>query len=175
MGKHILITCGTGLLGKHLTQLLLDKGHTVSLLSRTPGSDPKVKTYLWDVNKHEIDPDCTTGVDTIVHLAGNGIADKPWTDERKKEIVESRTRSIGLVYDLLKNNPHKVTSVISASGIGYYSDRRNELLDEDSEPAHDYLGTCCVKWEKAVDEGEELGLRIVKFRTGVVLTKEGGA
>ena len=175
MPKHILITGGTGVLGKHLTELLLAKGHTVSLLSRSPGNDARVKTYLWDINKHEIDPDCIIGVDTIVHLAGTGIADKPWTDERKEEILESRTRSIKLIYDLLKSHQHEVTSVVSASGIGYYSDRRNELLDEDSEPAHDYLGTCCVEWEKAVDEGEELNLRVVKFRTGVVLTKEGGA
>jgi uncharacterized protein (TIGR01777 family) len=175
MSKHILLTGGTGLIGKHLTQLLLDKGYKVSLLSRHAGNDPRVKTYLWDVPKKIIDAACINGVDTIVHLAGAGIAEKHWTDERKKEMVESRTQSIGLIYDLLKNNTHSVTSVISASATGYYSDRKNELLTEDSEPAHDFLGTCCMEWESAVDEGEGLGLRIVKFRTGVVLTKEGGA
>jgi len=175
MPKRILITGGTGTLGKHLTELLLAKGYTVCLLSRSPGNDPRVNTFLWDVNKHEIDPDCIIGVDTIVHLAGAGIADERWTEERKEEIVESRTRSIKLIYDLLKNNTHQVTSVISASGVGYYSDRGDELLDEDSVPAHDFLGTCCVEWEKAVDEGEELGLRVVKFRTGVVLDKDSGA
>lgn len=176
MPKHnVLITGGTGVLGNHLTELLLAKGHTVSLLSRSPGNDARVKTYLWDINKHEIDPDCINGVDIIVHLAGAGIADERWTDQRKQEIVESRTKSIRLIYDLLKNNPHQVTSVVSASGVGYYSDRGDELLDEDSKAAHDFLGTCCIEWEKAVDEGEEFKLRIVKFRTGVVLAKEGGA
>jgi len=175
MSKHVLITGGTGLLGKHLAGLLLANGHSVSLLSRAPGDDPRVKTYLWDINKHEIDPDCIIGINTIVHLAGAGIANERWTDERKEEIVESRTRSIKLIYDLLRNYQHQVTAVVSASGVGYYSDRGDELLDEDSEPSHDFMGTCCIDWEKAVDEGEEFNLRIVKFRTGVVLAKEGGA
>jgi uncharacterized protein (TIGR01777 family) len=80
-----------------------------------------------------------------------------------------------MVYQLLKSKSHKVTTVISASGIGYYSDRGDELMHEDNEPAHDFIGTCCIEWEKAVDEGEQLGLRVVKFRTGVVLDKDGGA
>jgi uncharacterized protein (TIGR01777 family) len=175
MGRSILLTGGTGLLGKHLTEALLSKGHTVSHLSRTEGKDPRVKTYLWDINKNIIDPACIDGVDTIVHLAGAGIADKRWTEARKKEIIESRTKSIGLVYDLLRDKPHTVASVISASGIGYYSDRGNTLLTEDSSPANDFLGTCCVAWEDAVDAGIDMGLRVLKFRTGVVLDKQGGA
>lgn len=175
MGKHILITGGSGLVGKHLTSLLLDKGYTVSHLSRKENSVPKVKTYLWDVQKGIIDPNCIKGVDVIVHLAGAGIADKKWTDERKQEIIDSRTNSIRLIYALLKQHPHQVKKVISASATGYYSDRGNELMTEESAPAKDFLGKCCVAWEQAVDEGEALGLEILKFRTGVVLTDEGGA
>jgi uncharacterized protein (TIGR01777 family) len=175
MSKHILLTGGTGLLGKQLTNTLLAKGYTVSHLSRKPGNDPRVKTYLWDIHKGVIDGNCINEVDTIIHLAGAGIADSRWTDERKKELIESRTKSIGLVYQLLKSKPHKVTTVISASGIGYYSNRGDELMTEDSPPAHDFLGICCIEWEKAVDEGEQLGLRVLKFRTGVVLDKDGGA
>jgi uncharacterized protein (TIGR01777 family) len=111
----------------------------------------------------------------VLHLAGAGIAEKHWTEERKKEIIDSRTKSIGLVYGLIKNKPNRVKSIISASGVGYYSDRGDELMTEDCEPAHDFLGTCCIEWEKAVDEGAFLGLRILKFRTGVVLNKDGGA
>jgi uncharacterized protein (TIGR01777 family) len=175
MNKNILITGGSGLLGKQLTEELLSKGHTVSHLSRGKGKNPKVKTFLWDVDKGQIDEHCIDGVDTIIHLAGAGIADKRWTEERKREIVESRTKSIGLVYGLMKAKANRVHTVISASGVGYYSDRGDVLLTEESEPAHDFIGACCIDWEKAVDEGKELGLRIVKFRTGVVLTTDGGA
>ncbi|MBD1366917.1 TIGR01777 family protein [Mucilaginibacter sp. ZT4R22] len=175
MNKNILITGGSGLLGKQLTEELLSKGHTVSHLSRSKGKNPKVKTFLWDVEKGQIDEHCIDGVDTIIHLAGAGIADKRWTEERKREIVESRTRSIGLVYELMKAKANRVHTVISASGVGYYSNRGDVVLTEESEPAHDFIGTCCIDWEKAVDEGKELGLRVLKFRTGVVLTTDGGA
>lgn len=173
--KHILITGGTGLLGKQLTGILLDKGYTVSHLSRSPGKDPKVKTFIWDIAKGQIDEACINGVDIIIHLAGAGIADKRWTQSRKKLIVESRTKSIELVYNLLKSKPHQVKRVISASGIGYYSDRGDELMHESDAPAHDFMGECCIAWEDAVNEGKNLGLETLIFRTGVVLQKDGGA
>lgn len=173
--KHILITGGTGLIGRQLTQALIQQGYTVSHLSREAGKDPKVKTYLWDVAKGTIDPACLDGVNTIIHLAGAGIAEARWTDERKKLLIDSRTKSIGLLYGLMKQRPHLVKEVISASATGYYSNRGDELLTEDSMPHHDFLGTCCIEWEKAVDEGREFNLRILKFRTGVVLSKDGGA
>jgi len=176
MSKHILITGGTGLIGKNLTDTLLEKGFTVSHLSRKPGKNPQVKTYLWNVEQGMIHPDCITGVDTIVHLAGEGIIDKRWTSERKKELIESRTKSIALVYSLLKANPeHQVKTVISASGVGYYGNRGEELMYEDNIPSQDFMGECCMLWEKAADEGLEMGLRVLKFRTGVVLTLDGGA
>jgi uncharacterized protein (TIGR01777 family) len=173
---HVLITGGTGLVGKPLTHALLNKGYQVSHLSRNPGKYPQVKTYLWDVAKGQIDATCLNGVDTIVHLAGAGIVDGRWTKKRKKLLLESRTHSIKLVYDLLKQQPnHQVKQVISASGVGYYSNRGDELLTEDSLPLHDFLATCCVEWEKAVDEGYNLSLSVTKFRTGVILSTKGGA
>jgi len=175
MKKHILLTGGSGLIGGHLTRLLLDQGYEVSHLSRKPHKNPKIKTCLWDVHHNRIDESCIDGVDTIIHLAGAGIADKRWSAARKKELIESRTESIGLIYDLLKKAKHNVHTVISASATGFYSNRGDELLTEGSPPAHDFLAECCIAWEKAVDEGEKLGLRIVKFRTGVVLNKKGGA
>ncbi|MES2279310.1 MAG: TIGR01777 family oxidoreductase [Bacteroidota bacterium] len=173
--KHILLTGGSGLLGTELTKLLLDKGYIVSHLSRKAGNNPNVKTFIWDVEKGVIDEDCIDGADTIIHLAGAGIADSRWTDARKKIIVESRTKSIALVYDLLKRKPHQVKKVISASGIGYYSDRDGDLMHEDSKPAHDFMGECCIAWEQAVNAGADLGLDILIFRTGVAFTKDGGA
>ncbi len=171
--KSILLTGGTGFIGRHLTQLLLAKNYKVSHLSRSPGNDPMVKTFLWDVKKGEIDKHCLEGIDTVIHLAGANIAEKRWTDERKKELIESRTESIRLIYDLMGKTPNNVTSVISASAIGYYSNRGDELMTEASRPNTDFLAQCCVEWEAAVDEGKKPGLRIVKLRTGVVLDKEG--
>lgn len=175
MGKHILITGGTGLVGKHLTKILLNKGYTVSHLSRKTGNNSNVKTFLWDVPKGSIDANCINGVDMIIHLAGAGVADKRWTDERKQEIIDSRTKSISLIYSLLKQHPHQVKKVISASATGYYGNCGNKLVTETASPAKDFLGQCCVDWEKAVDKGAALGLETLKFRTGVVLTDEGGA
>jgi uncharacterized protein (TIGR01777 family) len=173
--KHILVTGGTGLIGKLLTDKLLNHGYKVSHLSRRPGNDLRVKTFIWDVGKNEIDDRCIDGVDMIIHLAGAGIADKRWSDKRKKELIESRTHSIALIYKVIKDQPNRVSTVISASATGYYSDRGDELLTEESQPADDFLGQCCIEWEKAVDNGKSLALRIVKFRTGVVLHKKGGA
>jgi uncharacterized protein (TIGR01777 family) len=108
-------------------------------------------------------------------LAGAGIAEKHWTASRKKELIDSRTKSIGLIYGLLKKRSHQVTSMVSASAIGYYSDRGDELMTEASPPNTDFMARCCIEWENAIDEGQKLGLRVVKFRTGVVLDKDGGA
>jgi uncharacterized protein (TIGR01777 family) len=175
MTRSILLTGGSGLLGRHLTKALQAKGYTVSHLSRKAGNIPNVKTFIWDIDKGIIDEHCIDGIDTIVHLAGSGIAEKRWTDARKKNLIDSRVKSIELIYDLLKRKQHQVTSVVSASGIGYYSDRGDEMMLETSAPTSDFISQCCVLWEAAVDEGEKLGLRILKFRTGVVLDKDGGA
>jgi uncharacterized protein (TIGR01777 family) len=176
MSKHILLTGGTGLIGKKLTELLLNRGHQVSHLSRTANTHPAVTTFLWDVSKSQIDETCINGIDTIVNLAGANVAESRWTNERKKEIIESRTKSITLIYKLLKDKPHHtVKTIISASATGYYGDRADELLTEDSAPGTDFLANVCMQWEHAVDTGESLGLRIVKFRTGIVLDANGGA
>jgi uncharacterized protein len=171
--KSILLTGGTGLIGSRLTEQLLEKSYRVSHLSRSAGKDARVTTFLWDVDKGEIDERSIDGVDIIVHLAGAGIADKRWTKKRKKEMIDSRTKSIALIYSLLKRKKHRVNGVISAAAIGYYGDRGDELMTEDSPPSNGFLAKCCVAWEDAVDEGEQLGLRVVKFRTGVVLDKGG--
>jgi len=172
---HVLITGATGLIGKPLTEALLSKGYQVSHLSRSPGKNPQVKTFLWDVARGQIDEQCIDGVHTIIHLAGAGIADKRWTHERKELLVNSRTQSIRLIYKILNSRPNEVKNVISASATGYYSNRGDELLTEQSKPMHDFLGSCCIAWEKAVDEGQALNLNITKFRTGVVLSTKGGA
>jgi uncharacterized protein (TIGR01777 family) len=170
---HILLTGGTGLIGRLLTKELLEKGYTVSHLSRQAANTVGAKTFFWDIKKKQIDEHCLDGVDTIIHLAGAGIADKRWSNARKKEIIESRTKSIQLIYDLMRRQKNQVKSIISASAIGYYSDRGDELLTEDSPPNTDFMAQCCLDWEAAVDEGAALVTRITKFRTGVLLDKSG--
>jgi len=171
--KHILLTGGAGLIGSHLTEQLLQKGYRVSHLSRSEGNDARVKTFVWNVDKGGIDEQCIDGVDIVIHLAGASIADNRWTEQQKTAIIDSRTKSIGLIYNLLHKKKHQVHSIISASAIGYYGDRGDELMTEDSPPSNDFMAKCCITWENEVDEGMALGLRIVKFRTGVVLDKKG--
>ena len=175
MGKRVLITGGSGSVGTRLSQLLLDNGYEVAHLSRSKTNLPNIQTYLWNVEQNQIDEKCIDGVDIIVHLAGAGIADSRWTEERKKTIIDSRTKSIQLIYQLLKSNPHQVKTVVSASASGYYSERGNNLMKETDSPNTDFLGECSVLWETAVDEAKDLGIRVVKFRTGVILEKNAGA
>lgn len=174
MSKNILITGGTGLLGKILTKELQNQGHQVSVLSRNPDRVKNVKAFYWDVDKQEIDESCLNGIDTIIHLAGEGIADKKWTDKRKKEIIDSRVDSIELLYKLIAKGDTIVKSVISASAVGFYGDRKGEVLKEDSPKGTGFLSDSCGFWEEAVEEGNKLGLRIVKLRIGLLLTPTGG-
>ncbi len=175
MGKKVLITGGSGTVGEHLSKLLLKKGYRVANLSRSSKIDAHVETFVWDIDKGLIDENCIKDVSIIIHLVGAGIADSNWTNERKKVIIDSRTKSIQLIYNLLKIKKHKVETVVSASASGFYSDRGNDLMSEDNQPNSDFMALCCIAWENAVDEGNALGLRVVKFRTGVILDKDSGA
>lgn len=174
---NILITGGTGLLGTALTQLLLSKGHTVSLLSRQKQYIPNVQVYEWNLSSNYIEAGALENADVIVHLAGAGIADKRWTEARKKEIIDSRVKPLQLIEQQLieKNMPPK--ALISASAIGFYGgDTGNSELSEESAAGNDFLATCTVLWEKAADSlGKSLGFRVVKVRIGVVLSTDGGA
>jgi uncharacterized protein (TIGR01777 family) len=176
MYKTILITGASGLIGKSLTEMLLKKGYIIHHLSRAGSHDnPEIKTFKWDVFNSIIDENCIKGVDAIIHLAGENIGDKRWTKKRKARIIESRTESIRMLYNLLRKNNHNIKTVISASAVGYYGDQGDKVLDEASPPGNDFAARVCIEWEKAVDEGRALGLRVVKLRTAIVLDKEEGA
>lgn len=186
----ILITGGTGLIGKALTQLLIEKGYNIIILSRTaastnspasPGSPaaPGVLTYTWNPDTGAIDPEAIRQADYIVHLAGAGVADRRWNAKRKKVIEESRTKSCALLVRSLKEIPNKVQAVISASGIGWYGPDPvipNPRPFEESAPADsDFLGETCRLWEGAIAPVTGLGKRLVIIRTGLVLSNKGGA
>lgn len=116
------------------------------------------------------------GIDTVIHLAGAGIADKRWNSERKKEILDSRIQSTTLLYDFLTSDHHQVRTVVCASAIGYYGfSLGNTLLHENSPAGRDFLSTVVLKWEEAMDRMDALGIRLVKIRIGIVLSAEGGA
>lgn len=175
MDQHILITGATGMLGKDLIQSLLKRGYRISVLARKPQTIKNVTVYLWDIDKQQIDVNCLTGVDSIIHLAGENISKQKWTEERKKEIIDSRVLSARLLFKALAENKNQVKDFISAAATGYYGNSGDEITTESSAPGKDFLAHCCELWEDAADEGLALGLRVVKIRTGVVLNKEDGA
>lgn len=175
VNEHILITGATGMLGKGLIQALLESGHQVSILSRKPTEISNVKVFLWDVNKWQIDASCLEGVNTIIHLAGEGIAKEKWSAKRKKELIDSRVLSARLLFKVLGEHSNQVKNFISAAAVGYYGHRADGILTESSPAGDDFMSECCTKWEQAADEGKELGLRVVKIRTGIVLSKDDGA
>ena len=181
MNQTVLITGGTGTIGRRLTQLLQQQGYTVTYLSRRSDGPftnqaPPVKTYQWDVKRGHIDPHAIQTADHIVHLAGAGIADGRWTSARKDEILTSRTESAELLAQALAKNPHKVKSFIASSAIGYYGgDTGDRPLTETSSGGSDFLARVTRAWEQSEDQVAALGIRTVKFRTGVVLTMAGGA
>lgn len=163
------------MIGSRLTEMLTQKGHQVSHLGRTKKSG-KVKSFVWDVEKEELDSEALSGVDTIIHLAGAGVADKRWNESRKKEILESRTKSSSLLYHTLKKGNHTVKTVVSASAIGYYGFCLDErIFTEESNPGSDYLAQVTKQWEEAVDNISSLGIRVAKLRIGIVLSEKGGA
>lgn len=176
MAKNVLITGGTGLIGSRLTELLLQGGHRVSLLSRKKEFIPDVTVYQWDIAKKNIELEAIEKADYIIHLAGAGVADGRWTDNRKREILESRTGSAGLLYESLKQTGHRPQAFISASAIGIYgADRGDELLSEESSYGNDFLATVTKAWENSVQPIADLGIRTVKLRIGIVLSEKGGA
>ncbi|WKN46171.1 TIGR01777 family oxidoreductase [Tunicatimonas pelagia] len=177
MNATVLISGGTGLVGTRLTQLLQEKGYTVTHLSRSVSGDEKVKTYQWNIKKKEIDPEALIGVDYIIHLAGAGIADKRWTDKRKELILKSRTESTELLRDsIAKLNNHAIKAFVSASAVGYYGiDTGKTWVDEESPSGDGFAAEVTHQWEAAVDKINPLNLRVVKIRIGIVLSEKGGA
>lgn len=176
MKKNVLITGGTGFIGKHLTELLIKNGFSVSILSRNEEQNKAdVFYYKWDVSNNFIEETAVINADYVIHLAGENIADKRWTAKRKEQIVQSREQSIGLIYSVLEKSNKKLEAFISASGIGIYGAINGEVIcTENTLPASDFLGITCQKWEAATTKISNLGIRTVQIRTGLVLGKDDG-
>lgn len=183
----ILITGGTGTVGKRLTALLLEKGYAVIVMGR--GGKPKdaagsitsanLSFAKWDIVAQTIDESAIQAADYIIHLAGAGVADQRWSDSRKKEIADSRINSCALIVKALSSIPNKVKAVVSASAIGWYGPDQPTAIKsgfiEDAKPYPDFLGNTCKAWEDSIAPVTSLGKRLVILRTGIVLSNAGGA
>ncbi len=172
----VLITGGSGLIGRYLTSVLLGAGYRVSHLSRGNDRFGRVRVHRWDPGKGILDPVVLKGVDYIVHLAGANIGEKRWTRARKEEIVSSRVDSARLLHKVVTENKINIRAFISASAIGYYGASTSErIYAEDDGPAVDFLGTTCRLWEEAAELFSGSGIRTVRIRTGVVMEKSDSA
>lgn len=170
--RKVIITGGTGLVGKRLSELLKQHGYKVNILCRNP---KKTDEYKWNVEEGYMDESAFEGTEIIVHLAGAGVADHRWTDSRKKEIIDSRVASTRLLFKYLSKKTHAIKSFISASAVGYYGDRKNELLTEDDSAGTGFLAEVCRLWEQEADTIGTLNIPVSKIRIGIVLSKDGGA
>jgi uncharacterized protein len=179
----VLITGGTGLVGKAVTRYLLEEGYQVLVLTRKMKGKqqlPGVQYFQWNVRKQEIDGTAIAKADYIIHLAGAGVMDNSWTEKYKREIRNSRTRSSELLVKGLRENIHNVKAVISASAIGWYGEDDKDLehsagFIETDKPARSFLGETCLLWEQSIDSANGFNVRVVKLRLGIVLSGEGGA
>ena len=172
----ILISGGTGLVGKALTKRLIIEGHDIRILSRNPQSSSQLKSFYWNVEKNEIDEKAFEGVEHIVHLAGSGIADKRWTNARKQDIIDSRVNSMKLITDVVKKKNIKLKSFVGASAIGIYGMTTSEkIFSEIDNGTDDFLSFSCAQWENSYNEIQTLSEKSCILRIGVVLSAEGGA
>lgn len=170
----VLISGSSGLVGSELVKALKNRGHEVVRLVRSEKQMGQ-GTLLWDPEHRELDPQNFEGFDAVVHLAGENISSGRWTNEKKRKIKDSRVLSTHMLSELMARleSPPKVH--INASAIGYYGDTGDEVVDESSPPGEGFLAEVCQKWEAATRPSEQRGIRVVKLRIGVVLSKEGGA
>ena len=172
--KRILISGSHGLIGSALIALLTTDGHEVIRLVRhkpTPGSSE----VEWHPDKGFIDSEKLEGLDAVVHLAGEGIASSRWTEEKKRAILESRVKGTTLIAESLAKLSRPPAVFVSASGIGYYGNRGDELLNESGTLGSDFLAHVCFEWEKATTPAAEQGIRTVLARFGIILDANGGA
>lgn len=175
MRRNILISGGSGLVGTAISELLSSKGYQVAILSRRKHI-PGVKSFYWDYEKGILDEAAIAFADIIIHLAGENISSKRWTEKQKKKIIDSRVKTTELLYSTVKKAAKKPVKIISASAIGYYGSQTSDhIFTEEDNPGNDFLARTVVEWEQAIDQFEGLGISTCKLRLGVVMSLKGGA
>ncbi|HEX2534416.1 MAG TPA: TIGR01777 family oxidoreductase [Chitinophagaceae bacterium] len=178
----IAITGGTGLIGRALTKALLREGYSIIILTRRPEQhtpEAGIRYAAWDPVRQHMDPEAFAAADALIHLAGAGVAEGRWTAARKKEIVDSRVLGGHTLVESLRSLPNKVRAVIASSATGWYGPDpvvpNPKPFSEDAPPFGDFLGQTCRQWEESIRPVEGMGRRLVILRTGIVLSREGGA
>jgi hypothetical protein len=172
--KTILVTGGTGLIGKKLCGLLQSKGYKVLILSRSNSKNPTI--FEWNLEQNYIAIEAIINTDYIIHLAGESIADKRWTAARKQAIINSRVQSTNLLFNTIKAHNPNLKGFIAASGVGFYGATTSQkVFTETDEVGNDFLAYVCQLWETSSNQFNTLNIRTVIFRTGIVLSKKGGA
>ncbi|MEY4593802.1 MAG: hypothetical protein RIQ47_212 [Bacteroidota bacterium] len=174
--KRVLITGASGMIAAKVAEELRKSGFQVVALSRSTMSDPRFEaSYRWNPDKNEFDPRALDGVTAIVHLAGAGIADKKWTPNRKREILESRTRSSNFLAEQLRIIPHSVSTIVAASATGYYGNTGEVIVSEDQPAGKGFLADTCVAWEQSLHTLKSPSTRLTILRIGFVIDKNDGA
>lgn len=175
--KKILITGGTGFVGKQLIPFLVEKGYSIHVLTRKPSANSlkNICFFQWDIERQYIDKKAFEGVEILINLTGANIGEKRWTEQRKKEIIDSRIKSIDLFYQYISENKFNINIFISSSAIGFYGAvTTDKTFAETSESGNDFLASVCQKWEDAALKFNDLGIRTIILRKGVILGKDGG-
>ncbi|MBR9921890.1 MAG: TIGR01777 family protein [Bacteroidetes bacterium] len=172
--KKILIGGGSGLIGLQLAQMLQKSGYEVRLLSRKKRSNLPYEVFQWDVKAGTIDPEAFRDLDYVINLAGAGIADKRWSDARKKLIIDSRVETTRLLWKYIREMELPLKAYVSASAVGYYGDRGEALMTEDATPGDGFLSESTKQWEDAIFSGPE-NIRTAAVRIGIVSSTQGGA
>lgn len=168
--EKVLITGANGFIGKNLVQVLKLHGYDVIQLVRNK-KNIHANTFYWNPSTNELDENCFNQVQHIIHLAGANIGEKRWTKKRKKELWDSRIDSTNLLFEKAKNYP--IQTFISASGVSFYGSKTTDKKFTEKDVAgNDFLAKLTVDWEKAADQFESIGARVVKVRTGVVIDKD---
>lgn len=173
--KKVLISGGSGLIGRHLTRFLLQNGYEVAWLSRSVKPQKEVKIFKWDVDAAYVDPEAIIWADVLIHLAGESIAGKRWTTKRKQEIIESRTKSTELLISAMQQHNHHIEQVVAASAIGFYGETGVTAVDETHAAGNGFLSDSVLQWEKATAKFSALGVNLITLRIGIVLAENGGA
>ncbi len=173
---NVAVTGSTGLVGSALVPLLSGAGHGVVRLVRgAPPAAPAERVARWDPDTGAVEKPGLDGVDALVHLAGERVAGGRWTEAKKRRIRESRVRATRLLCETLARLPQPPRTLVCASALGYYGDRGNQVLREESPPGAGFLAAVCRDWEAAAEPARQSGIRVLHLRIGIVLSPKGGA
>ena len=173
LGLNVLISGSSGLVGSALLPVLTREGHAAIRLVRVPPRPGQSAVY-WNPAAGELDSVGLEGTDAVIHLAGESLLGR-WSAEKKTRIRESRVRGTRILCEALARLVHPPQVLLSASAIGYYGDRGEEILQEDSPPGTSFLASVCREWEAAAAPAVQQGIRVVQLRSGIVLSPAGGA